>query len=121
MSERKVVIDRYFDGFRRSDHGQILDCLTDDVVWDLPGFKHLQGKQAFDSEIENDAFVGPPTLAVDRLVEEGDVVVATGTGSGTLNAGGDFEFAFCTVFTFTSDRIGRVESFIVPLSEPAAM
>src|SRR5262245_63302731 len=105
MSTRKAVVDRYFDGFRRSDHGQILGCLTNDVVWDLPGFKHLEGKAAFDGEIENEAFVGPPTLDVERLVEEGDTVVAIGTGSGTPATGGTFDFAFCTVLTFAAEHI----------------
>jgi ketosteroid isomerase-like protein len=116
MSTRKTLVDRYFEGFRRSDHVQILECLTDDVVWDLPGYKHLEGKHAFDSEIENEAFAGPPTLDVTRLIEEGDTVVAIGTGSGIPTSGGIFEFAFCTVFTFVVDHIGRVESYIVPLT-----
>ena len=117
MSTRKAVVDRYFDGFRRSDHGQILDCLTDEVVWDLPGFKHLEGKAAFDGEIENEAFVGPPTLDVDRLVEEGDTIVAIGTGSGTQVTGDTFDFAFCTVLTFAAERIRRVESYVVATAD----
>lgn len=74
-SRHKHVVEAYFDGFRRSDHRQILACLTDDVLWDLPGYTHLSGRDAFDQEIENDAFVGRPTLRVDRLVEESDIVV----------------------------------------------
>jgi hypothetical protein len=35
-----------------------------------PGAFHLRGKAAFDGEIENDAFVGRPTIRVTRLVEE---------------------------------------------------
>jgi ketosteroid isomerase-like protein len=116
MSARKALVARYFDGFHRSDHAEILDCLTDDVVWDLPGFNHLEGKDAFDGEIENEAFAGPPTLDVDRLVEEGDSVVAIGTGAGMQKTGDRFEFAFCTVFTFAGERIRRVESYIVPLT-----
>src|SRR5262245_59138163 len=114
MSPRKALAERYFDGFRRSDHSQILECLTDDVVWDLPGFKHLEGKAAFDGEIENPAFVGPPTLVVDRLIEEGDTVVAIGAGSGMRTTGAAFSFAFCTVLTFAAERIRRVESYVVP-------
>jgi uncharacterized protein len=114
-SVRKQVVGRYFDGFRRADHAQILDCLTDDVVWDLPGFKHLEGKEAFDSEIENESFRGLPTLDVDRVVEEGDTVVAIGTGSGTQITGDGFAFAFCTVLTFDTEHVRRVESYIVPL------
>lgn len=53
MSTRKRVVENYFEGFRTSDRERVLDCLTEDVVWDLPGFKHLEGKEAFDGEIEN--------------------------------------------------------------------
>ena len=118
MSRRKAVVETYFDGFRRSDHEQILACLTDDVVWDLPGYRHLTGKEAFDGEIENDQSAGPPALAVDRLVEEDATVVAIGTGEGRLKSGDGFRFAFCTVLTFTpdADLITRVESYIVPLA-----
>jgi hypothetical protein len=32
MSTRKAVVERYIEGFRRSDHTMVLSCLTDDVV-----------------------------------------------------------------------------------------
>jgi uncharacterized protein len=115
VSAHKAVVEQYFDGFRRSDHKQILDLLTDDVVWDLPGFKQLSGKAEFDGEIENPDFSGRPTLDVDRLVEEGDTVVAIGRGAATHKEAGEFRFAFCTVLTFSGDLIGRVESYVVPL------
>ena len=116
MSRRKDVVEAYFDGFRRSDHEQILRCLTDDVVWDLPGYKHLSGKDAFDQEIENDEFVGSPTLTVDRLIEEDDTVVAIGNGEASRKSGERHRFAYCDVFTFTADTIHRVESYLVPLN-----
>ena len=115
MSARKAVVETYFEGFRRSDHERILACLTDDAVWDLPGFKHLTGKEAFDREIENPDFVGSPRLTVDRLVEEADTVVAIGTGESTHKSGQVFRFAYCDVFTFAGDKIHRVESYVVPL------
>ena len=115
MSARKAVVEAYFDGFRRSDHQQILACLTDDVAWDLPGYSHLKGKEAFDREIENADFVGGPTLTVDRLVEEAGTVVAIGEGRATHKSGEVHRFAFCDVFTFADDVIRRVESYLVPL------
>src|SRR5688572_32579041 len=87
VSDQKALVERYFDGFRRSDHAEILACLTEDVVWDLPGYKSLSGREAFDGEIEGEAFEGPPVLTVDRLVEEGHTVVAIGTGGGSLRGG----------------------------------
>jgi ketosteroid isomerase-like protein len=116
MQGRKQVVETYFEGFRRGDHAMILRCLTDDVEWNLPGYKHLRGKVAFDAEIENPDFSGRPTLTVDRLVEEEDTVVAIGQGEAALRTGQRFRFAFCTVLTFAGDRIGRVESYVVPLA-----
>ena len=81
MSAHKDAVASYFEGFGTGDHDRILALLTDDVVWDLPGFRHLAGKEEFDSEIENPAFEGHPKLDVDRMVEEGDTVVAIGSGA----------------------------------------
>jgi ketosteroid isomerase-like protein len=115
VTKRKEIVEEYFEGFRRRDHARILGLLTDDVMWDLPGFKHLEGKEAFDGEIENEAFEGSPTLVVDRLVEEGDTVVAIGTGQGKFKDGPVHKFAYCDVFTFTGDAVNRVESYVVAL------
>jgi ketosteroid isomerase-like protein len=115
VSRPKDVVETYLEGFRRSDHEQILACLTDDVTWDLFGYTHLTGKDAFDQEIENDQFVGSPTLTVDRLIEEADSVVAIGKGETTHKSGDLHRFVFCDVFTFAGDKIRRVESYVVPL------
>jgi hypothetical protein len=44
----------------------------------MPGLFSLSGKQAFDKEIENDAFVGRPTITLIRIVEENNIVIAEG-------------------------------------------
>ena len=88
MGSHRAVVEAYVEGFRRSDHEAILACLTDDVEWVLHGYRALQGKAAFDGEIESDAAVGSPTLHLDRLIEEGDTVVAIGSGEMTLKEAG---------------------------------
>jgi uncharacterized protein len=116
MSRQKEVVETYIEGFRRSDHALILSCLTDDVVWELFGYTTLTGKDAFDNEIENPDFVGSPELTIDRLVEEGDTVVAVGRGQVVRRDGEPLSFVFCDVFTFTGDRISRLETYQVNLS-----
>jgi uncharacterized protein len=115
VSTRKQTVEAYFDGFRASDHEAILALLSDDVVWVIHGHTRTEGKEAFDGEIENDAFEGSPKLTLERLIEEGDTVVAPHLGEGQLRGGGDFRFAGVTVFGFDGDLISRVESYIVPL------
>ena len=118
MSNQTDIVHAYMDGFRRSDKPGILALLTDDVVWDLPGFRHLSGKADFEGEIVNPLFEENPTLVVDRTLEDGDTVVCIGEGSGQMKTGDEFRFAFCDVFTFRDDLIHRVESYIVPLTGP---
>jgi uncharacterized protein len=116
MSTRKRTVEKYMKGFRRTDHAQILSCLTDDVVWQLHGHKTIRGKDAFDAEIENEGFEGGPTLTVERLIEEGDSVVATGSGSVTKQGGEELSFVFCEVFTFTGDEVSRLDTYHLWLS-----
>jgi len=112
---RHQIVDRYMEGFRRSDHEAILGCLTDDVVWHIHGVRTTHGVAEFDDEIENPAFEGSPELAVERTVEAGDVVVVTGTGTGHHREHGRFRFAYSDLFTFRDDRIAQVDSYVVPL------
>lgn len=116
MTTQQQIVDRYLDGFRRSDHEAILGCLTDDVVWRIHGLRTTHGKAAFDDEIEHPAFEGSPELTVERTIEADDVVVVTGTGAGHHRETGPFRFAYGDLFTFRDGLIRQVDSYVVPLS-----
>jgi ketosteroid isomerase-like protein len=70
---------------------------------------------AFDAEIENDAFEGSPTLHLDRLFEDGDTVVVIGGGNVARKGGGTLEFVFCELFTFRGDLVSRLETYHINL------
>lgn len=111
MSARKFVVEKYIDGFRRTDHARILSCLSNDIVWVLHGYKTLRGKAAFDAEIENDAFEGSSVIALERLIEEGDCVAVTGDGTATKKGGEKMRFVFAEVFTFVGDLVSRLDTY----------
>lgn len=115
MSINKATIERYMQAFTRLDHQAILDCLTDDVEWLIPGHSKLRGKAAFDAEIENPAFEGAPEIVVTRLVEAGDVVVAEGSVTAHRRGGEPLLLAFCDVFEMRDERISRLISYLVPI------
>jgi ketosteroid isomerase-like protein len=104
------------EGFRRSDHGMILSCLAEDVVWDLPGAYHLVGKDAFDREISNPAFAGCPTITVLRTVEEGNVVVAEGKVQARKADGGTLDAVFCDVFEMEDGLILHLTSYLMEIA-----
>ena len=111
MTENKRTIEQYMAGFRATDHDLILSCLTDDVEWEIPGMFHSRGKEAFDQEIENDAFVGHPDIVVTRMIEEDDVVVAEGSVRTHKRDGGELRLRFCDVFLMEAGRIKRLTSY----------
>jgi ketosteroid isomerase-like protein len=119
MSPNQQTVRKYMDGFARSDHAAVLSCLADDVEWLIPGMFHVTGKEAFDREIENDAFVGSPTIAVTRLVEEGDVVVAEGTVRSTKRDGGVLNLVFCDVFVMRDAQVRHLTSYLMEIRQPA--
>jgi ketosteroid isomerase-like protein len=117
MSQNKNTVRRYIQGFNNSDHEQILSCLTEDIEWEIPGAFHLVGKDAFDKEIENDAFVGSPTVTVTRMVEEQDVVVAEGKVRSQRKDGTFLSALFCDVFELREAKIKRLTSYIAEVSQ----
>jgi uncharacterized protein len=110
-SRRKKAVRAYIEGFSTGDHGAILSLLTDDVTWEMPGFFDISGKDAFDNEIENEAFEGHPKLTIQRLVEEEDVVVAVGAVEAAWKDGGILSAVFADVFYFEGDKIRRLETY----------
>ncbi len=105
------------EGFNELDHKKILDCLTDDVIWELPGVFHLVGKEAFDKEIENDAFTGKPVIKVSRMVEENDVVVAEGTVKTQKKTGEVLNLGFCDVFVMRKTKIQKLISYLMEVKK----
>src|SRR5688572_26572210 len=109
----KITVETYMQGFRESNHAKILSCLTEDVVWDMPGFFYKQGKAEFDGEIENENFTGSPDITVIRLVEEGNIVVAEGEVKATMKNGDLLDAVFCDVFHFENAKIKRLTSYVM--------
>ena len=113
MTENKKTVQQYMDGFIASDHEKILSCLTDDIIWEMPGMFHLNGKEAFDKEIENDNFVGSPTITIIRMIEEDNIVVAEGAVQCNRKDGGMLDAVFCDVFRMEDGKIKKLTSCLM--------
>lgn len=117
MTQNKQTVQKYMDAFNRTDHPDILSCLTNDVEWVIPGAFHIKGKAAFDREIENDAFVGRPTIAVTRMTEEHGVVIAEGHVRCARRDGGLLNAVFCDVFVMRDTKIKHLTSYLMEVKE----
>ncbi|MDI1256785.1 MAG: nuclear transport factor 2 family protein [Flavobacterium sp.] len=113
MSANKTTVRQYMDGFRASDHDKILNCLTEDVVWEMPGHYRHEGKAAFDGEIENENFTGSPTIQILRMVEENNIVIAEGAVQGKMKNGGLLNAVFCDVFHMEKGKIKHLTTYLM--------
>jgi ketosteroid isomerase-like protein len=113
LSGNKRTVEHYIDGFRKSDHQQVLSCLTGDVEWEIPGMFHTTGKAAFDKEIENEAFQGRPEIVTSRMTEQDDVVVAEGSVRTQKKDGEFLNLRFCDVFEMQNGKIRRLTSYLM--------
>lgn len=116
-SDNKQTVERYLDGFRRTDHDQILGCLTDDIRWTVLGAFVLEGKAAYDAAIEGPGFAGNPELDVVRMVEEGDTVMAELRGRVPQQDGSTQRLAMAEVFVMREGLICERRAWVVPLAE----
>jgi uncharacterized protein len=117
MSNKKIV-EIYMEGFRKGDHDMVLSCLTDDVIWLMPGFFRLSGKEEFDKEIENPNFEGSPDITITRLVEESNIIVAEGEVKGKMKNGGLLDAVFCDVFHFREGKIRQLTTYLMNKNNP---
>ncbi|WP_456314879.1 nuclear transport factor 2 family protein [Pseudomonas shirazensis] len=113
MSENKKTVREYMDAFRISDHDRILACLTDDIIWEMPGIYQHVGKEAFDKEIENENFVGSPTIQIIKMIEENNIVIAEGAVQGAMKNGGILDAVFCDVFEMENSKIKKLTSYLM--------
>lgn len=101
------------EGFRTGNHEKILSCLTDDIVWEMPGIYRYVGKDEFDKEIENENFIGSPSIQILKLIEEDNVVIAEGAVQGKMKNGNTLDAVFCDVFVMENGKIKHLTSYLM--------
>src|SRR5947207_8552759 len=112
MTQNQDTVLRYMDGFRKTDREQILACLTDDVVWKIPGAFETNGKAAFSGHIVDEGFKSRPDIRIARLVEGDDVVVTEGTVQTARTDNTIVHLAFRDVFHMRDGKIAKLTSYL---------
>jgi ketosteroid isomerase-like protein len=119
-SAHKTIVKTYVSQFASGHQERALSHLTADVSFEFVGWAKTRGKDELEAALQkfsagSDGSKYPRTI--DRLIEEGNTVVAIGSGSNPV-AGGPLEMVFCDVFTFSGDAITRVETYQIPIKVP---
>lgn len=116
MSQNKRTVQTFMDAFAACDRAAILSCLTDDVEWFIPGVVRVNGKPAFDKQIES----GIETIIqLSRMTEEHNVVVAEGGIRCARKDGSFYEALFCDVFVMQDAKIKSLTAYVMEIKDGA--
>lgn len=83
------------------------------TLWVIPGAFHVRGKADFAEHIVDYGYAGHPVITINRLVEEGDVVVAEGSVQAPKQDRTFLNLAYCDVFDMRNGKIRRLVSYLV--------
>lgn len=110
----KDTVELYMNAFSEMNHEKILSCLTEDVIWEIPGDTRLQGKAEFDAEIQTNSFERKAVIYTDRMFEDNNTVIVEGNMKGQLKNGNYKDIMFCNVFEMKNFKIKKLISYLVP-------
>lgn len=114
MTTNKQTVTSYLEAFSKNDHETVLSCLTDDIVWEIPGFFKQSGKEAFAHDLEHNDFLEAPAVSLNRIIEDADVLVAEGTMLGKRKDGSLIDVAFSDIFTM---KAGKIDHLIIYMAD----
>ncbi len=105
MSRRKAITEKHLV---EKDYSQ----LTDDAEWlEVGASEPAQGKQAYIEYGKPGPQIASLRVVIDRMIEEGNTVVAEGRVTLTKKDGTTMKVQFCDLFDFEGERIRRKTSY----------
>lgn len=112
MSNRKKVIERWAECFANQDWTTMLTLFTDDIErWEVGAPHRTHGKVEFEKEVLPGPEVERLGMRLDRVIEEGTLVVADGTAQVHKKDGTTLHIQFCDIFEFVGEKIRRITAY----------
>ncbi len=120
MSEHKNVVEDYAAHFSRQDWPGLVALMTEDAERreaGVPG--SIRGRKDIERDMAPGAEISRMRMEVQRMVEEGGIVVAEGSVELTKRDGAAIHVVFCNLFEFQGRLIRRVTSYSAVEGTPA--
>jgi ketosteroid isomerase-like protein len=108
MSAHKRVVEKLDECFGRQDWKGMLDFMTDDIErYEVGAPERIRGKKAFEENMKPGPEIASMRSKINRLTEEGNVVISEGTVVLTKKDGSSIHIEFCNVYEFEGDKVRR--------------
>lgn len=111
MNNTKILLEAN-QLVREGKYEDYLSYLTEDSKWVFVGERTLLGKEAVRQYIK-EFYLAPPLFDMERSIEEGDFVTASGNIS-LKNADGSYShYSYCDIWRFDNGKLAEVTAYVI--------
>lgn len=97
---------------KKGEYEAYLSYLTEDTKWVFVGERTLLGKEAVRQYIK-EFYLAPPVFDMEKAIEEGDFVTATGNIS-LKNVNEEYDhYIYCDIWRFNNGKIAELKAFVI--------
>jgi len=111
MNNTKILLDAN-QLVREGRYEEYLSYLTEDSKWVFVGERTLLGKEAVRQYIK-EFYLAPPIFDMERSIEEGDFVTATGNISLKNEDGSYSHYSYCDIWRFDKGKLAEVTAYVI--------
>lgn len=114
--QHKRAVEHFMEVMRTGDFDVVMDLMTDDAHWTVPGDLAFSGKHPKESmkallESMASEFSGPISWEVTSMIAEDDKVAAEAVSSLETNSGRQYRNRYHILFTFRDGKISDLVEY----------
>jgi len=111
MKNTSILVDAN-EHVKKGEYEAYLSYLTEDTKWFFVGERTLLGKEAVRQYIK-EFYIAPPVFDMEKAIEEGDFVTATGNIA-LKNVNGEYvHYTYCDIWRFEDGKIAELKAFVI--------
>jgi len=110
--QNKQTLELANAAIKVGDYERFLYYCTEDTVWTFVGEQTLRGKEAVRRYMAQ-TYLEPPDFEVQRMIAEGDMVMALGKIRFKDTSGTMVSYDYCDVWQFTDGRLHELKAFVI--------
>ncbi|PKD17208.1 hypothetical protein APR41_07190 [Salegentibacter salinarum] len=117
MTEKENFIKELNEAFAEGDVPFILDCMADDIVWEMIGGNTSRGKAEIEKEMAAMKDVEMLEMKLDKVITHGKSAASNGTFRLKKN-GKEKAYGFCDLYEFNGfkkAKVRKMTSYVIPM------
>ena len=116
---KRKFIQELNEAFAKGNVPFILDCMADDIVWEMVGANTNRGKVEIEKEMSSMKDIEMLEMKVDKIITHGKLASANGHFR-MKEKGQEKAYSFCDIYEFNGfkdQKISKMTSYVIPLKE----